>query len=99
MKYFDSFVSNTCGGSGNQFFFHMNEGEVRTGRVFYKITAGGTFDYALLFSNIIDSTFSDGSVSHKNLVLDEWTILAARAGRCRQMPACAPSRKIGRAHV
>lgn len=91
MKYFDTYVSNTCAGSGNQLFFHLPKGESRTGRVFYKITAGGRYEYALLFSNIMDSTFSDGSVSHKNLILDEWTILAARAGRSARLPDCIPS--------
>lgn len=91
MHYFDTYVSNTCAGSGNQLFFHLNEGEARTGRVFYKITAGGSYPYALLFSNIIDSTFSDGSVCSKNRILDEWTILSARVGRCRALPSCAPA--------
>ena len=64
MTYFDKYVSNTCAGSGNQMFFNMNEDEVRTGRMFYKIFAGGEYNYSILFSNIIDTTFSNGAVSH-----------------------------------
>ncbi|MEE1043346.1 MAG: SGNH/GDSL hydrolase family protein [Clostridia bacterium] len=83
MKYFEKFNSNTYAGSGNQFYFEMDENEVRTGRVFYKIFAGGEYNYSLLFSNIMDSTFADGSVSQKNLVCDDWVIHSARVGRCK----------------
>lgn len=78
MKYFDTYTSNTIAASANQHTFTMEKGEVRTGRVFYKILSGGTYNYSLLFSNIIDSTYADGSVSHKNLVVDEWEILEAK---------------------
>lgn len=81
MKYFDTYVSNSVAGSGNQLYYSA-EG-IRTGRVFYKIACGGRYDYSLLFSNIIDSTFADGAKSHKNLICDEWTILSARVGRLR----------------
>ncbi|MBR2338030.1 MAG: SGNH/GDSL hydrolase family protein [Clostridia bacterium] len=90
MKYFDAYTSNTVAGSGNQKFFCMDENEKRVGRVFYKITAGGTYQYSLLFSNIIDSTFSDGAISHKNLLCDEWYIHAARIGRCKAIDPSIP---------
>lgn len=70
MKYFEDFTSNTYAGSGNQLHFKMNENEIRTGRVFYKISVGGEYNYSILFSNIIDSTYADGSISHKNLICD-----------------------------
>ena len=82
MRYFSQFTSNTLAGSANQHFFTLSEGEKRTGRVFYRITNGGTFNYSLLFSNTIDSTYHDGSISHRNLLCDEWFIHQARAGRC-----------------
>ena len=82
MQYFEKYVSNTYAGSGNQHHF-STEGEVRTGRVFYKITAPGEYNYSILFSNIIDSTYADGSVSHKNLICHSWTIHRARIGKCR----------------
>jgi len=86
MTYFDKYVSNTCAGSGNQMFFNMNEDEVRTGRMFYKIFAGGEYNYSILFSNIIDTTFFNGAVSHANLICDSWKILGARAGKCKSIP-------------
>lgn len=87
MVFFERFHSNSTAGSGNQHFFTMTEGDVRTGRIFYKITVGGTYRYSLLYSNIIDSTFSDGALSHKNLVCDSWRIHAARVGRAPFVPA------------
>ena len=82
MKYFDKFKSNTYAGSGNQLFFNMNENEICTGRVLYKISAGGKYNYSILFSNIIDSTYADGSISHKNLICENWFIHSAKIGRC-----------------
>ena len=90
MQYFERFSSNTIAGSGNQHWFSMPKGERRTGRVFYKITVGGSYAYSLLFSNIIDSTFSKGDQSHKNLLCEEWCIHAARVGRCCTIPADMP---------
>ena len=81
MRYFKQYVSNTCAGSANQFFF-SSDGECATSaRAFYKINVGGEFDYSFLFSNIIDSTYSNGAQSHANLVCDEWQIISARVGK------------------
>lgn len=77
MKYFDEFVSNTLAGSSSQSFFDGDTKNVMTGKVFYKIFVGGTYDYSLLFTNITDSTFSDGSHSHRNMICDEWEIESA----------------------
>ena len=82
MRYFEKFTSNTCAASSNQLFF-STEGKICSGRTFYKISQGGEYNYSLLFSNIIDSTFADGNLSHKNLVCDEWEIHGARIGRCK----------------
>lgn len=81
LKFFERFSSNTCAGSGNQFVFYDTENTVKTGRIFYRIFCEGEYNYSLLFSNITDSTFADGSESHKNLVCDEWTILSAKIGK------------------
>ena len=78
--YFEKYVSNTLGGSSNQFFFELEEGEIKTGRVFYKIFSGGEYNYSFLFSNIIDSTYADGSKSRANLICGEWKILSAKVG-------------------
>lgn len=80
MKYFETFTSNTLAGSANQHFFE-SDGSIITGRVFYKIFKEGTFNYSILFSNILDSTYGKGDVSHKNLVCDEWTIFEARVAK------------------
>ena len=82
MRYFENFKSNTYAGSGNQLYFTMDENEIRTGRAFYKISVGGKYNYSILFSNIIDSTFADGSISQKNLICDEWTIHGMKIGKC-----------------
>ena len=74
MDYFKKFHSNTLAGSGSQHFFRNDENNITRSRVFYKIFEGGDYPYSFLFSNTIDSTFSDGSVSHKNLVVDSWVI-------------------------
>lgn len=86
MKYFEKYTSNTCAGSGNQLFFKMKDGEVRTGRVFYKIFAGGEYNYSILFSNIMDSTFAKGERSHKNLICDSWQIINTKIGKCKEIP-------------
>ena len=78
MKYFDRYTSNTLAAAANQHFFITEDSEREyTSRVFYKIFAGGRYNYSFLFSNIIDSTYADGSVSHMNLVCDEWDIVSA----------------------
>ena len=86
MKYFEQFTSNSYAGSSNQFYFNMNEGEVRTGRIYYKISVGGEYNYSILFSNIIDSTYADGSLSHMNLICDEWKIHSLKIGKCSEFP-------------
>jgi len=84
--YFDKYVSNTIAGSGNQFFFTQPEEQINVGRIFYKITVGGEYDYSLLFSNIIDSTFSDGKISRRNFILPSWKIIRASLGKCKYIP-------------
>lgn len=83
MKYFDVFSSNTYAGSGNQLYFDTESGKISTGRIFYKISVGGEYNYSILFSNILDSTYSDGSISQKNMICDSWTIHSARLGKCK----------------
>lgn len=85
VDYFKNFVSNTTAASGNQLIFKMEKDEVRTARVFYKIFAGGKYNYSLLFSNIIDSTHNKGEVSCPNMICDPWTIHSARIGKCRSI--------------
>ncbi len=79
---FETYFSNTVAGSGNQHFFVLDKSKSQTGRVFYKITAAGEYNYSVMFSNIIDSTFADGAQSHKNLVCKSWKILEAKVCAC-----------------
>lgn len=93
MEYFKQYVSNTLAGSSNQLFFESNDEVVHTGRMYYKIFQGGLWEYSLLFSNIIDSTYAEGKDSHCNLLCDEWTILSLKAGKvscCGIEEACEP---------
>lgn len=83
MRYFDNYTANTLAGNGNQLYFNMSEGETRTGRIFYKINVGGKYNYSLLFSNILDSTYSDGRISHKNLICESYSIHSAKIGKCK----------------
>ena len=84
IEYFKNYVSNTVAGSGTQMCFE-SDGKPQTGRLFYKITKGGEYDYSFLYTNIADGTFDDGSVSHKNLVFDSWNIISLRAAVCKNV--------------
>ncbi len=87
MEFFEKYTSNTIAGSGNQTFFECSDKEkVTKSRTFYKILAGGEYNYSFLFSNIIDSTFFDATHSHKNIVCDSWTITEAKVGI---VPTCS----------
>lgn len=80
MKYFEKYTSNTLAAGGSQTMF-QSDGTAATGRIFYKIFAAGEYGYSLLFQNIMDSTFSDGSNSSVGNLCDEWEILGARIYR------------------
>ncbi len=83
MRYFTDFSSNTAAAAGNQSFFEpCNVDELITSCAFFKISAGGRYNYSLLFSNTTDSTFADGSHSRCNIALDEWYIDSLRVAPC-----------------
>ncbi len=80
-EFFRDFHSNTLAGSGNQSWFENGDaGAAVVGRVFYRVFAGGEYRYSLLFSDAMDSTFSDGRHSYVNQALGGWEILSARVG-------------------
>lgn len=88
MKYFEKYVSNTLAGCGHPMFFNPDDPDgVQVGRVYLKPFVNGDFEYSLLYNNIIDTTFGDGTVSHCNLVCDEWTVDGLRAAA---VPSCEP---------
>ena len=57
------------------------------GRIYFKLFAGGAYNYSLLFSNIINSTYADGNISHCNLICSEWELVQAAVGVCRECSA------------
>ncbi len=72
-------VSNTLAGSSNQYFFEPEDPRKEyTGRVFYKVFAGGTYPYSFLFSGTLDSSFWEGS--DRNMEIVGWEIVSARVG-------------------
>lgn len=82
MKWFKTYSSNTLAASGNQMVFVAEAEQEYKGRVYFKIFAGGTYQYSLLFSNVIDSTFFEGEQSRCNKVCDEWDLLSLKIGIC-----------------
>ncbi len=84
MSFFTTFSSNTTAGSGNQSFFQPKQPkDWQTGRLFYRVFQGGSFRYALLFSNVTDSTFADGSHSRANLLCGPWEIGSVSVAACK----------------
>lgn len=86
MKWFDTYVSNTMAGSGNQSAF-LSDGKPHTSRVYYRVSAGGEYGYSLLYTNVLDSTFANGDKTNANMICGEWNILRASVGVCR---TCGP---------
>lgn len=79
MDYFHHYTSNTTAGSANQLFFSPEcSAKPITGRVYYRVFAGGTYNYSILFSNIIDSTFNHGEISRCNRIIASWKLLEVR---------------------
>ncbi len=79
MNIFEKYASNTLASNGNQTFMKRNKGaRPSTGLVFLKVFKGGKFNYVFGFSDVIDSTFADGSVSRSNDVCP-WKIEALEA--------------------
>lgn len=77
MNYFDTYVSNSMAPSSNQSYFFSED--IITSRSFYKVKNGGKFEYSFVYSNVIYSTFADGSHSRANLKCDKWEILSLMA--------------------
>ena len=76
MDFFKRFSSATLAAGGTQTVFD-SDGDVRTGRVYNKLYVEGTFDFAFLFANVTDSTFSDGSKSKRNMPIGPWRLHGA----------------------
>ena len=80
------YFSNTLAGGGNQFIFiNPNYKSGGVSRIFYKVTAGGEYNYVTKWSCVIDSTYADGSVSKANTVLDGFNILGLKMAVCKEV--------------
>ncbi len=81
MDFFDNYVSATTAGSGNQsFFITEDSNKIYTGRQYYKLNTAGKYEYSLLYSNILDSTFADGKNSVCNMICEGYKILSIKLG-------------------
>lgn len=80
MKFFEKYTSATTAAMGNQNYFNENPDTVTKGRVYVKIEVSNENKFSLLYTNIIDSTYADGSHCCRNLVIDEWEMVALRVG-------------------
>lgn len=86
MDYFSNYASDCTMGSGNQSVFYPEDpNRTYICRAYYRLTFGGEHCYSLLYSNIVDSTFADGSFSHRNQVIDSWKIHGCRIGLCEEV--------------
>ncbi len=82
-------VSNTLAGSSNQTYFcPPDANKAYTGRVFYRVFAGGEYDYAFLFSGKTDSSFPIENISPCDTPVVGWTIVEAKVGICA---TCTPT--------
>ncbi|MBQ6545807.1 MAG: hypothetical protein IJL72_08700 [Lachnospiraceae bacterium] len=77
-----TYSSDSTAGAGNQVLTCDPEPVTRTGRAYFRLRCGGE-NYAMLFSNRTDSTFSDGSISRANEDGEAFDILSLRIGLCK----------------
>lgn len=80
-EFYQNYTSACTAGCGNQLLTRLEAPVTKTGRCWFRLRCGGE-NYALLFSNQIDSTYDDGSISRANDVGGDWTIESMRVGRC-----------------
>ncbi len=72
---FDTYVSNTVIATGNNTI--VKSAESVTYRAWLPVEVAGSFDYCFYFSNTIDSTYDDGSVSYVGMSGGNYTIESA----------------------
>ena len=78
-EFYNIYSSDCTAGTANQVLTRDAAPVTRCGRIYFRLSHGGD-NYALLFSNQIDSTFADGSISTANDVGGDWDILSLRVG-------------------
>lgn len=82
MEYFKNYVSNTLAGTSNQLYFEniSANGGISEGMMFYKATVGGEFEYSLLFSDSVDSTYANGDSGRPNMILSDFNVIGVKLG-------------------
>ena len=77
------FISNTAAGCANQHYF-LSDGKPICSRAYFKIAVGGEYNYSLLFSGVLDSSYR--RISFHDEECAGWTIHSARVGRLHEFP-------------
>ena len=76
-NYFKTYVSNTLASTQNQVYFVSNSTRQK-GRVHIKTFVQGEYEYCLMFSDTINSTYAGGEISKANETCGGWTIHSAK---------------------
>ena len=87
----EQYLSASFAGTGNNHCLRGNVPRAR-GRIAYPITHEGTFPFAFLFQNKVDSTFDAGQESHGDLSGGVWRIGGALVGVSKDPPPPFPRR-------
>lgn len=85
-EFFRQYASDCSAGCGNQLLTRLKQPVTKTGCCWFRLSHGGE-NYALLFSNQIDSTYDDGTISRAGDVGGCWNIEAMRLGLCEKQGA------------
>lgn len=86
LNYFcENYTSNTLAGTSVQSYF-TPQGKLAA-YAFYKPFSAGEFDYSFLFTNTVDSTYSDGSLTKCNDPCGEWKIFDCKVIICNDVNA------------
>ena len=80
--FYETYTSDCTAGCGNQLLTRLEKPVTKTGRCWFKLSHGGQ-QYSLLFSNRIDSTYDDGSISRAGDIGGDWSVDAIKVGLCK----------------
>lgn len=76
---FNEYSSNTFAGTCNNYMI-KDSVKSKTSAIFYRVQKSGKQIYRFCFSNVIDSTWGDGTLFHANQNGGCWKIISAFAG-------------------
>lgn len=80
-EFYERYTSDCTAGCGNQLLTRLDQPVTKTGRCWFRLSHGGE-NYSLLFSNRIDSTYDDGSISRAGDIGGDWCIERMAVGLC-----------------